>query len=140
MSYLVAQYLAKYPAGHLSKILMKMFRRQKLGLKLTSILKDILNELEDSKASDIVSINISKKTSLADYLVFATGTSNRHINSISQSVNKKLKKLNIKNPSIEGSNDSGWVVIDSGDVIVHLFKDEIRKFYNLENMWSTEIE
>ena len=130
----------KYPAGHLSKILMKMFRRQKLGLKLTSILKDILNELEDSKASDIVSINISKKTSLADYLVFATGTSNRHINSISQSVNKKLKKLNIKNPSIEGSNDSGWVVIDSGDVIVHLFKDEIRKFYNLENMWSTEIE
>ena len=118
---------------------MKMFRRQKLGLKLTSILKDILNELEDSKASDIVSINISKKTSLADYLVFATGTSNRHINSISQSVNKKLKKLNIKNPSIEGSNDSGWVVIDSGDVIVHLFKDEIRKFYNLENMWSTEI-
>ena len=117
-----------------------MFRRQKLGLKLTSILKDILNELEDSKASDIVSINISKKTSLADYLVFATGTSNRHINSISQSVNKKLKKLNIKNPSIEGSNDSGWVVIDSGDVIVHLFKDEIRRFYNLENMWSTEIE
>ena len=140
MNYPVAQYLAKYPAGHLSKILMKMFRRQKLGLKLTSILKDILNELEDSKASDIVSINISKKTSLADYLVFATGTSNRHINSISQSVNKKLKKLNIKNPSIEGSNDSGWVVIDSGDVIVHLFKDEIRKFYNLENMWSTEIE
>ena len=140
MNYLEAQYLAKYPAGHLSKILMKMFRRQKLGLKLTSILKDILNELEDSKASDIVSINISKKTSLADYLVFATGTSNRHINSISQSVNKKLKKLNIKNPSIEGSNDSGWVVIDSGDVIVHLFKDEIRKFYNLENMWSTEIE
>ena len=50
------------------------------------------------------------------------------------------KKLNIKTPSIEGSNDSGWVVIDSGDVIVHLFKDEIRKFYNLENMWSTEIE
>ena len=140
MYYTVAQYLPKYPAGHLSKILMKMFRRQKLGLKLTSILKDILNELEDSKASDIVSINISKKTSLADYLVFATGTSNRHINSISQSVNKKLKKLNIKNPSIEGSNDSGWVVIDSGDVIVHLFKDEIRKFYNLENMWSTEIE
>ena len=140
MNYPVVQYLPKYPAGHLSKILMKMFRRQKLGLKLTSILKDILNELEDSKASDIVSINISKKTSLADYLVFATGTSNRHINSISQSVNKKLKKLNIKNPSIEGSNDSGWVVIDSGDVIVHLFKDEIRKFYNLENMWSTEIE
>ena len=140
MNYPVAQYLPKYPAGHLSKILMKMFRRQKLGLKLTSILKDILNELEDSKASDIVSINISTKTSLADYLVFATGTSNRHINSISQSVNKKLKKLNIKNPSIEGSNDSGWVVIDSGDVIVHLFKDEIRKFYNLENMWSTEIE
>ena len=140
MIYQRAQYLEKFPAGHLFKILMKMYLRQKLGLKLTNILKDILNELEDSKATDIVSINISKKTSLADYLVFATGTSNRHINSISQSVNKKLKKLNIKNPSIEGDNDSGWVVIDSGDVILHLFKDEIRKFYNLENMWSSEIE
>ena len=102
--------------------------------------KKILSDLEDNKALDIVSIDISKKTSLADYLVFATGTSNRHINAISQSVHKMFKSLNIALPSIEGNQDSGWIVIDSGDVIIHLFKDEIRKFYNLENMWSAEIE
>jgi len=107
---------------------------------MTQILKKILSDLEDNKALDIVSIDISKKTSLADHLVFATGTSNRHINAISQSVHKMLKSLNIVLPSIEGNHDSGWIVIDSGDVIIHLFKDEIRKFYNLENMWSAEIE
>ena len=107
---------------------------------MTQILKKILSDLEDNKALDIVSIDISKKTSLADHLVFATGTSNRHINAISQSVHKMLKSLNITLPSIEGNKDSGWIVIDSGDVIIHLFKDEIRKFYNLENMWSAEIE
>ena len=107
---------------------------------MTQILKKILSNLEDNKALDIVSIDISKKTSLADHLVFATGTSNRHINAISQSVHKMLKSLNITLPSIEGNQDSGWIVIDSGDVIIHLFKDEIRKFYNLENMWSAEIE
>ena len=107
---------------------------------MTQILKKILSDLEDNKALDIVSIDISKKTSLADHLVFATGTSNRHINAISQSVHKMLKSLNITLPSIEGNQDSGWIVIDGGDVIIHLFKDEIRKFYNLENMWSAEIE
>ena len=107
---------------------------------MINILKEIVEELEDSKATDIVSIDISKKTSLADHLVFATGTSNRHVNSISQSVHKKLKNLDIVTPSIEGNQDSGWIVIDSGDVIIHLFKEEIRQFYNLENMWSAEIE
>ncbi|MDC3154835.1 ribosome silencing factor [Pelagibacteraceae bacterium] len=107
---------------------------------MINILKEIVEELEDSKAIDIVSIDISKKTSLADHLVFATGTSNRHVNSISQSVHKKLKNLDIVTPLIEGNQDSGWIVIDSGDVIIHLFKEEIRQFYNLENMWSAEIE
>ena len=84
--------------------------------------------------------NYLEKTSLTDYLIFATGTSNRHIGSISEAINQKLKKLNMPLPSVEGKNDSGWIVIDGGDVIVHLFKDEIRKFYNLENMWSAEIQ
>tara|TARA_B100001057_G_scaffold264771_1_gene264997 strand:+ start:2746 stop:3069 length:324 start_codon:yes stop_codon:yes gene_type:complete len=107
---------------------------------MTKLVDKILLELEDNKALDIVSINVSEKTSLTDYLIFATGTSNRHIGSISEAVSQKLKKLNISLPSIEGKNDSGWIVIDSGDIIIHLFKDEIRKFYNLENMWSAEIQ
>ena len=77
---------------------------------MTQILKKILSDLEDNKALDIVSIDISKKTSLADHLVFATGTSNRHINAISQSVHKMLKSLNITLPSIEGNQESGWIV------------------------------
>ena len=107
---------------------------------MTKLVEKILVELEDNKALDIVSINVSEKTSLTDYLIFATGTSNRHIGSISEAINQKLKKLNMPLPSVEGKNDSGWIVIDGGDVIVHLFKDEIRKFYNLENMWSAEIQ
>ena len=119
---------------------MKIFIIIILLLLMTKLVEKILVELEDNKALDIVSINVSEKTSLTDYLIFATGTSNRHIGSISEAIKQKLKKLNIPLPSVEGKNDSGWIVIDGGDVIVHLFKDEIRKFYNLENMWSAEIQ
>ena len=104
-------------------------------------IKDLCNiALDDLKAVDINAFDVEKTSSFASYILLATGTSNRHINAISQSVHKMLKSLNITLPSIEGNQDSGWIVIDSGDVIIHLFKDEIRKFYNLENMWSAEIE
>ena len=104
-------------------------------------IKDLCNiALDDLKAVNINSFDVEKTSSFASYILVATGTSNRHINAISQSVHKMLKSLNITLPSIEGNQDSGWIVIDSGDVIIHLFKDEIRKFYNLENMWSAEIE
>ena len=105
-----------------------------------NLLNNIINDLEENKAIDIVSIDVTKKTSMTDYLVFATGTSNRHIGSMSHSVYTKLKKLSITRSRIEGNNNSGWIIIDSGDVIVHLFKKESRKFYNLEKMWSIEIE
>ena len=104
-----------------------------------NILKNILDDLEENKAIDIISIDVAKKTSVTDHMVFASGTSNRHINSMSESIYTKLKNLDIKNSRMEGKN-SGWVIIDSGDVIVHLFKIESRKFYNLEKMWSAEIE
>ena len=104
-----------------------------------NILKNIIDDLEENKAIDIISINVTKKTSVTDYMVFASGTSNRHINSMSESIYTKLKNLDIKDSRMEGKN-SNWVIIDSGDVIVHLFKIESRKFYNLEKMWSAEIE
>ncbi len=105
-----------------------------------NILKNIINELEDNKAIDIVSIDVKEKTSITDYMVFATGTSNRHVYSLSRSIYESLKKNGFKNSVVEGDNSTGWIVIDTGDVIVHIFKKESREFYNLEKMWSAEIE
>ena len=104
------------------------------------ILKNIIDELEDNKAIDIVSIDVKEKTSIADFIVFATGTSNRHVHSLSRSIYEGLKKNGFKNSVMEGNNLTGWIVIDTGDVIVHIFKKESREFYNLEKMWSAEIE
>ena len=105
-----------------------------------NILKQIIEDLEDNKALNIVSLDVKKKTSITDFIVFATGTSNRHIYSLSRSIYEKLKKDGFKNSVIEGDNTTGWIVIDTGDVIVHIFKKESREFYNLEKMWSAEIE
>ena len=105
-----------------------------------NILKNIINELENNKAIDIVSIDVKEKTSITDYMVFATGTSNRHVNSLSRSIYESLKKNGFKNSVVEGDNSTGWIVIDTGDVIVDIFKKESREFYNLEKMWSAEIE
>lgn len=104
------------------------------------LLNNILKELDDNKAIDVVTLDVKNKTSLTDHLIFATGTSSRHIGSLSRSVYEKLKKIGYKNSVIEGDNSSGWIIIDTGDVIVHLFKKESREFYNLEKMWSVEIE
>ena len=100
-----------------------------------NLLKKIIDDLEENKATNIISIDVSGKTAMTDYLVFATGTSNRHISSLSESVYTKLKKLNIKDSRVEGRNSS-WIIIDSGDVVVHLFKKESRQFYDIEKMWS----
>lgn len=103
------------------------------------LLNYIIEELNDNKAVDVVSIDVKNKTTITDHIIFATGTSGRHIQSLSRSVYEKLKKIGYKNSVIEGDNSSGWIVIDSGDVIVHLFKKESRDFYNLEKMWSADI-
>ena len=103
------------------------------------LLDYIIEELHDNKAVDVVSIDVKNKTTITDHIIFATGTSSRHIHSLSRSVYEKLKKIGYKNSVIEGDNRSGWIVIDTGDVIVHLFKKESRDFYNLEKMWSAEI-
>ena len=95
----------------------------------------ILESLEDLKASDILSINLNLKSSMADYMILASGNSSRHIGSISQNLIEKLKTNKIKNISVEGLPKSDWVLLDAGDIIIHLFKSETREFYNLEKMW-----
>ena len=85
----------------------------------------------------MVVVDLIGKTSLADYLVIATGGSQRHVSALADHLRKKLKKVGVKNVSIEGVPQCDWVLVDAGDVIVHLFRPEVREFYSLEKMWGT---
>ncbi|MDC3143484.1 ribosome silencing factor [Pelagibacteraceae bacterium] len=120
---------------------MKVYHQQKCDKKnKLDHLKNIISDLESNKAENVISMDVSKKTSIANFMVFATGTSNRHVNALSQSIYRNLKKSGFKGASIEGDNSTGWIVLDCGDIVVHIFKKEIREFYNLEKMWSINLE
>ena len=108
------------------------------GADAGSLVRNILTSLEDSKAEDIVSIDLHGKTSLADLMVIATGRSNTHVGSIADRVVKACKEFGLSAPRIEGLPHCDWVLIDAGDVIVHIFRPEVRQFYNLEKMWGAD--
>ena len=91
--------------------------------------------LGDGKAEDIVSIPLEGKSSLADYMIIATGTSTRHVGALSNQISSKLKMMGFKIFSTQGQRNGDWVLVDVGDVIVHLFRQEVREFYNLDKMW-----
>ncbi|PPJ48912.1 ribosome silencing factor [Rhizobium sp. KAs_5_22] len=101
----------------------------------------VLASLEDSKAEDIVTINIVGKSALGDYMVVVSGRSNRHVAAISEHLISDLKDEGFGSPRVEGLEAGDWVLIDTGDIIVHVFRPEIREFYNIEKMWAApEIE
>jgi len=101
-----------------------------------SLLTVAIESLEKFKAQDIVKIDLSGKTSIADFMLIASGTSSRQIRAMAEHTVTMIKK-NIKVPvNIEGLNQGDWVLIDSGDIIIHLFRPEVREFYNLEKMWQ----
>ena len=104
--------------------------------KIFNLKKIILNILDSNKAFDIVSIDLANKSSIADYMIIASGTSSRHIQALSEQVLEKFKNSGIKNCRIEGKESNDWKLIDGMDVIVHIFNPEKRKFYELEKMWS----
>ena len=104
--------------------------------KIFNLKKNIINILNANKALDIVSINLENKSSMADYLIIASGTSSRHMQALSEIVLEKFKSDGIKNCKIEGNESNDWKLIDGIDVIVHIFNPEKRKFYELEKMWS----
>ena len=104
--------------------------------KISNLKKIILNTLDSNKALDIVSIDLANKSSIADYMIIASGTSSRHIQALSEQVLEKFKNSGIKNCKIEGKESNNWKLIDGMDVIVHIFNPEKRKFYELEKMWS----
>ena len=104
--------------------------------KISSLKKIILNTLDSNKALDIVSIDLANKSSMADYMIIASGTSSRHIQALSEQVLEQFKRNGVINSKIEGKDSSDWKLIDGIDVIVHIFNPEKRKFYELEKMWS----
>ena len=95
--------------------------------------------LDNNKAQNITTIDLKNKSYIADYMIIASGTSSRHLQSLSEILVTELKKLGLNNCRIEGKDSSDWKLVDAYDVIVHIFHPEKREFYNLEKMWSEEI-
>ena len=99
----------------------------------------ILKTLDSNKALDIVSIDLKNKSSMADYLIIASGTSSRHIQALSEMVLEKLRSNGVKNSKIEGKESGDWKLVDGIDLIIHIFHPDKRKFYELEKIWSEVI-
>lgn len=97
----------------------------------------IEQSLDADKAIELVTITLDEQNSIADYVIVASGTSTRHVAAMAQKLKERLESRGIKNIRIEGLAQSDWVVLDAGDVIVHLFRPEVRSFYNIEKMWGT---
>ena len=104
--------------------------------KISNLKEIVLKTLDSNKALDIVSIDLANKSSIADYMIIASGTSSRHIQALSEQVLEQFKNNGIINCKIEGSESNDWKLIDGIDLIVHIFNPEKRKFYELEKMWS----
>jgi len=104
--------------------------------KISNLKKEIINILDSNKALNIVTINLEGKSSMADYMIVASGTSSRHIQALSEQVFEKFKRNGIKNCKIEGKDSNDWKLVDGIDLIVHIFNPEKRKFYELEKIWS----
>ena len=107
---------------------------------MTQELKNkIINSLEDIKAVNPIAIDVTKISSLTDFMVIASGTSNRHIAAMSEHVLEDLKETNISDIKIEGQGGDDWVLIDAGDVVIHLMSADAREFYDLESLWDPEL-
>jgi len=104
--------------------------------KISDLKSVVIHTLDLNKAQDIVTIDLKDKSSMADYMIIASGTSSRHIQSLSEQVLEKLKDNGIKNSKIEGKESNEWKLVDGIDLIVHIFNPEKRKFYELEKIWS----
>jgi ribosome-associated protein len=99
-------------------------------------LRIVLACLDDMKAEDTVTIDLTGKTSIADAMVVTSGRSNRHVGSVADNVVKELEEAGAHGVRVEGMPHCDWVLIDAGDVIVHVFRPEVRAFYNIEKMWA----
>jgi ribosome-associated protein len=103
------------------------------------VLSIVQSSLEDDKAEDLIIIPLAEKSSIADYMVIASGRSQRQVSAMAGHLQEKLKAAGLKGVRVEGAERCDWVLLDAGDVIVHLFRPEVRAFYNLEKMWALEL-
>ena len=108
-------------------------------MKISAIKNKIESILDNNKAKNIVSIDLKKKSYIADYMIIASGTSSRHLQSLSENLVTELKKIGVYNCRIEGKDSRYWKLVDAIDIIIHIFHPEKREFYDLEKMWSEEI-
>ena len=107
------------------------------GLIVENNLQRVLSSLDDSKAEDVVTIDLRGRSPLADYMVIASGGSQRHVSALADHLLYAMKDCNKGQTRVEGLSECDWVLIDLGDIVVHLFRPETREFYNLEKMWNT---
>ncbi|MEO5805054.1 ribosome silencing factor [Devosia sp.] len=98
----------------------------------------VLESLDDAKAEQIIAVDITGKSSLSDHMVVASGRSQRHVGAVADQLVKALREAGYGKPRIEGLPHCDWVLVDAGDVIVHVFRPEVREFYNIEKMWQAE--
>ncbi len=98
----------------------------------------VLKSLDDAKAEQTVAIDITGKSSLSDHMVVTSGRSHRHVGAVADQVAKALREAGFGKPRVEGLPHCDWVLVDAGDVIVHIFRPEVREFYNLEKMWAVD--
>jgi len=102
----------------------------------STLLDVVKSSLDDDKAKDIVVIELVGKSEIADYLVVASGTSQRHVGAMGEHLREQIKKAGLETVPVEGLTQCDWVLVDGGDIIVHLFRPEVREFYNIEKMWG----
>ena len=112
----------------------KISHKNKNDLILNTIVEQTL---DIGKAENIISISLNGKSSIADHMIIASGTSARHVSALANQLSRKLKKEGYTILSIQGQSEANWVLVDAGDVIIHLFRPEVRDFYNLDKMWLT---
>ena len=105
--------------------------------RVKAILELVQSALDHHKAENTVVVNLKRKTAIADYLIIASGTSKRHVGAMADHVQSCIKEFGFKSAKVEGAKHCDWVLIDLGDIIVHLFRHEVREFYNLEKIWLT---
>jgi len=104
----------------------------------STILEVVLTSLDDDKAQDVISIPLAGKSTIADYMVIASGASSRQLTSMADHLGRKLKECGFMAVGAEGGSSGDWILIDAGDIIVHLFRPEVRDFYQLEKMWADQ--
>ena len=108
-------------------------------MEVADIKNNIEKILDNNKAQNIATINLKNKSYIADYMIIASGTSSRHLQALSEILVNELKKIGLENCKIEGKDSADWKLVDTQDIIVHIFHPKKREFYDLEKMWSEEI-